>query len=358
MQDHNHISSSSAVALPPEVKQEIFQHLDIDSVPALATTCRAFYRAYVNAKGLIHHSIATKVVGTTLLPLAVARYVASKANWRTLLSTSGDEKAVRVIQAFASVYLRWGNKSIPFGAAAFTFDMAKDMSCFPDTEHRPSTKSEMTTLHKAVYIMALAGDIFSVRAFWLSFPPWYGALVYRIEFCLDGHIESIWGRHPELHEHPDEVYYVSDGWFYEIGIRRTQLIIMKEDGGLESFFADLRRITAHHNLSDYVVDGMCYEWLKPVLGDRNKRSLSAQHLLEAYPETEDTGLRDCWYLILAGSVLEEDEVPGDRENCAWWIYDLQGICWDRARLEEFLHGSIPTMEEMVALVGDRVCRLI
>ncbi|CAJ2500708.1 Uu.00g035610.m01.CDS01 [Anthostomella pinea] len=389
MEDGNRYRGPCLFAeLPTEIKQDIFSKLDVGSVPALATASRDFYRSYDGAEGLNCHTIAVRTIGAAMLPLALATYYSRKTNWKQLAvrPDSGWEYA-NSLKRFTGTYLDCKATGLRIASTDFTFDMAADMvdlynevvfigrlyadspsSSLPGMQQRPSTPTELTAIHKAIYIMEISrmvlpapnlGQILwlkhSSRLLWHCFPPWLSPLVLRIEEVLRTQTTKVFTRARKSCSYPKLANWVRFGltraWFSTNGIRGTQRILTRNDKrfvvssivkGARGMSALDYRYTFHHG------DGL--DWFDLVPAKSFTVSLDAQHLLDSYPE-KDTGLRDYWFFlflnkVLDGNIFNNESLPSLMGGTRG------GICFDRARLDELLPGVVPSMEEMAEVTKD------
>ncbi|RYO80331.1 hypothetical protein DL766_001659 [Monosporascus sp. MC13-8B] len=332
---------SSLQTLPPELKGLLLMSVDIDSLPTIAKTCRAFYESYRTHRGPIIYGIASRALGGAL-PLAIASYAAGGTAWKARWPLpSGDG---------------------PMKQHEFTFAMASEMIAFHRIveEWAPSTHGYRSDESPGgFYAIQICRELFPFeiyedevrdRAFdllWHYFAPWENTLAWNIDEFLYDIIEKKYPDDDEdLADHP--IHELSENhlatrWLAKYGIRG--LASLGDDDYMRSSFKDLADDCVEHPFrSDcFCSDLVGCSWLKLAGEDIMIRSLDIDHILARYAE-EENGARDYWFFGLADDIhcfKDTKRLPGDANGAAVW--------WDLPRINAATTGALPSMEKMQAM---------
>ncbi|KAI1081051.1 hypothetical protein F5B20DRAFT_579429 [Whalleya microplaca] len=358
----------SVSSLPYEIRRMIFDKSEsVTSVRSLALTCWAFYEVYQNDEKYIMRAVVLNTIPSSIMFLVIARYEASKANWKPNGFRElplGKGAYINGVRTFCDTFIRPYTSQHLLSTYNFTFKVAESiqefhhvavraiqvmtheaMTCRTHPICRPST-TELCRLVGAGYIYELAIILFSFgdgirrngfdtcwRYFWLSFPPWQGQQVRCLERSLEEHLG-----------------YTLGGRSLYAGLRAWE---SPHTGSFDE--DDLVRSSVPHD------SGL---WLPTVSG--SGLSLDISSVLKKY---KDEGSMPCktWFFLIGEDTINHSQfdTPYKRnthispeayithERVYIDLSNDYDVFWDRSRLER-MYAEFPAMEAMYAALKDVV----
>ncbi|RYP06530.1 hypothetical protein DL765_009451 [Monosporascus sp. GIB2] len=373
---------ASLQTLPPELKRLLLMSVDIDSLPATAKTCRAFYDSYRTHRGPIIYGITSRALGG-VLPLAVASYAASGVAWKAQWPLPSGDEPLKQVHEFGRKYLDRSKKILPIQKHEFTFAMASEMIAFHriveewtpryigwamdvayrDQEERSSagapTVTEVTRVQGGFYAIQICRELFPFvifegevrdRAFdllWHYFAPWENTLAWNIdEFLYEVTVEKYPYDYGDLADHVIHEMmetHLATRWLAKYGIRG--LAGLGDDDYMRASFKDLADDCVERPFRPhcFCADLVGCSWLKLAGEDIMIRSLNIDHILARYAQ-EENGARDYWFFGLVDDIhsfKDTGGLPGDANGAAVW--------WDLPRINAAITGDLPSMEKMQAM---------
>ncbi|KAH9890313.1 hypothetical protein F4778DRAFT_753291 [Xylariomycetidae sp. FL2044] len=402
-------STSTLERLTTEIQDMIIYQLDPQSVMNLCLTGPVFRDKILGDENMIVKRVIQQSIGEDLLPLAIARFQAHSARtWLGQTSTRGLQNIREAVQELeedikwladlCDYYLKGGPMSREIPSVMRRLKTAREVVCFheavcyyadslakeaarrgnwdrsfdsPTPTHTPSS-SEIARFRKALYIMELSRDMWSLKIhirdphlfkmlrecwhyFWRCFAPWENQQVRCVQEMLQRHLCRAF-----------QPGYVEN---YVIGpmVRRDISSVPRWDlarlRSMEQQYVDATPLEGYMEGGDvpwslgpttWYTRGEKL-WLNPV--SRGKFSPDISHILDSFGET-DTGPADAWYHgVLARSRVElpilrpmriQTHCHGHRFECYYCSTMWGYVFWDRQTLDT-IHGGIfdmPTMEEM------------
>ncbi|KAI1134753.1 hypothetical protein F5Y05DRAFT_421923 [Hypoxylon sp. FL0543] len=359
-------SRNSLQAMPNEIKAMIFKNVDINSVPALARTCRSFHKVYHQNSGLITHAIAVNTLGG-VLPFAIAHYAAVRADWKACWPLPPEDELVENIHQFGRKYLDRTKAELAIHPKEFTFDMVAEMVAFHSVIEKwalvytveyipdmfdvswttPITTTEMDRVKIGMYTIEISRTLLPFiiddddliekpwEMLWHYFPPWEN----RIAWDIDNFFTAVVGTYYS-EAYPEEEIDSEFTWLSNWGIRGLDRL--DDMDFLESSLDDLEAASVEkifQNARFCRRDYPASTWLKPVGQDMTKRSLDIKHILARFPQ-DDTAACQMWYFELCKDVgLFKGRGHGPSDSSKWF---------DLARVHAVHPGVVPSLEEMQA----------
>ncbi|RYP85755.1 hypothetical protein DL769_000929 [Monosporascus sp. CRB-8-3] len=371
---------ASLQMLPPELKSLLLMNVDIDSLPAIAKTCRAFYETYRNQRGPITYSITSNALGG-VLPLAIASYAASGTAWRAQWPLPSGDVLMKQVHEFGRKYLDRTKEDPPIRKHEFSFAIASEMIAFHriveewtpryigwamdkayrDLEEQSSpgapTVTEVTRVQGALYAIQICRELlpFEIHQdgvrdkpfelLWHYFAPWENTLAWNIvEFLY----EIIGEKYPDDEDLADHVIHdliddLAARWLSKYGIRG--LANLGDDDYIRSSFKGLADDCLERPFRSecFCSDLVGCSWLKLAGGDIKIRSLDIDHIVARYAQ-EENGARDYWFFCLVDDLecfRDTRGLPGEAHVIAVW--------WDLPRINAAITGVLPSMEKMQAM---------
>ncbi|KAI1407732.1 hypothetical protein F5Y13DRAFT_195082 [Hypoxylon sp. FL1857] len=365
--------------LPPEIKNGIITKLsDVRSVFNLALTGPVFYKhIFQDDNGSNERRIAAAIVvaqvGTTLLPIAIARYEASIISWKRVSSPQTSSTPVlasmlceRIIQfsnerlinrhvtelpmRLASLLIANDiiscHEAIQHFSAILSIKAAENMPSHPYgmTDHERESvipnNREKTRFSKALYIFELISELFMVNkdntvvwdaqqatvlalaTFWQRFAPWENQQVNCTQHLLAEHIrnEIIHGTWHCPSFAPEIL------WEFVISQGATGLYNIHSKG---RHFVPFDVNSVHLCWGRHIIlglplpvgdDAIWYTsdtlWLKTAgrtVESHQLYNFDIAHLLREFPE-EDSGPADIWFHSLV------QNIPHPQVAATWLVF--------------------------------------
>ncbi|OTA81273.1 hypothetical protein M434DRAFT_37590 [Hypoxylon sp. CO27-5] len=367
-------AQNSLSNLPSEIKRMIMENTDITSVRALACTCRHFRNIYKKSYGLITHSITLKAIGENVLPFAIARYAATQADWKAQWPLPSYDELMENVHRFGRKYLIRTKKELSIHPKDFSFAMASEIISFHSIVERLSlayarwsmddiykdkissapapTGTEMTRIQVALYAIEITRELlpFSLThpnaddivwdMLWHYFTPWESRLAWDIDTFLAEDIikRKCLPASPNTVSREDLII----AWLSKYGLRGLDRLNRRDSLLLSFLHLEIELREFPFRFQRYCIhDPEGGTWLKPVGGDIMTRSFNIDHIMAMFPQ-EDTGACDNWLFDMAAIYLDEEGLSGQIPVGTSW--------WDLARIYAVYPSTLPTMEQMQALL--------
>ncbi|KAI1763149.1 hypothetical protein GGR53DRAFT_374999 [Hypoxylon sp. FL1150] len=387
-----HVTTSEK--LSREVVNEILSYCDVPSTINLALTGPIFYNFVMGDEHHIAGRLMTSAIGTYLMPLAVARYLAkdiyterAKRRLEELLNPLPQAimSFVDKIRPDMERYKRLVVEKYNPTHVKFTLKMAYESLAFHScvtyhsrqlqvqTQHRSAepgfnypTDEEKQRFEKAVYIHQLSCDLFpagvrptdcytgdpgplesACAKFFRMFAPWEHHQVRCVHQLLVKRIET--AIYEETGEDEASKSHPLDWFVVQKGVEAFQTYeceggpaLVRAAERFERHFSDPDKYRRHswYSRNDLL-------WLK-LRSDGKNISFNVDHIFAEFPEN-DSGPRDIWFFTLLVSFSDNQllwpaEFPDDIQSLSEfaWLTEDGWWFWGREKLDRYTGGSLPT----------------